>query len=190
MNNKIIFLRHALTKFDPNKPANKWILRDEGIEQISQLCDYKIFFDVDIIISSTEKKAIQTAHYITKNVEKKIITNSALNELNRGEKAIETAEEYRQCVKAIFNDLHIGGWETAENALKRFRDEIAKIDQEHTEKTILIVSHGIILSLYFGFLLTIDSSNLFERWEQFKFCTWGIVENNKVTKDIINNMII
>jgi len=190
MNNKFIFLRHASTKFNPNKPAYKWILKDEGIEQVSKLCDDNIFFEVDIIISSTEKKAIQTAHYIAKNQEKKIVTNSALNEFNRGEKAIETAEEYRQCVKSIFNDIHIDGWETAENALKRFRDEIAKIDQEHTEKIILIVSHGIILSLYFGFLLTIDSSNLFERWEQFKFCTWGIVENNKVTKDIINNIII
>ena len=185
MNNRFIFLRHALTKFDPKKPANKWILRDEGIEQISKLCDDKIFFDVDIIISSTEKKAIQTAHYIAKNVEKKIITNSALNELNKGERVIETAEEHRQCVKAIFNDIHVGGWETAENVLKRFRIEIAKIDQEHTEKTILIVSHGIILTLYFGYLLTIENLKLFERWEKFKFCTWGIVEDNNVIKDII-----
>ena len=186
MNNRFIFLRHASTKFDPNKPSHKWILRDEGIEQASQLCDNEIFFDVDIIISSTEKKAIQTAHYIAKNVEKKIVTNSALNELNRGERVIESAEEYRQCVKAIFNDIHIGGWETAENALKRFRDEIARIDQEHTEKIILIVSHGIILTLYFGYLLALENCNLFERWEQFKFCTWGIVEYNSVTKDIIS----
>jgi broad specificity phosphatase PhoE len=73
MNNKFIFLRHALTKIDPKKPAYKWILRDEGIEQVSQLCDNKIFLDVDVILSSTEKKAIQTAHYIAKSIEKRLL---------------------------------------------------------------------------------------------------------------------
>jgi len=131
----------------------------------------KITHDVDIIISSTEKKAIQTAFYLTKKTEKEIITISAFNELNRGEKVIETVEEYRRCVKAIFNEAHVSGWETAETALKRFRIEIVKIDQEYTEKTILIVSHGIILTLYFGYLLALEICNLFERWEQFKFCT-------------------
>ncbi len=71
MKNKFIFLRHALTKIDLKKPAHKWILRDEGIEQVSQICDNEIFLDVDVILSSTEKKAIQTAHHIAKNVEKK-----------------------------------------------------------------------------------------------------------------------
>ena len=185
MNNNIIFLRHATTKFDPKKPAHKWILKDEGIEQIRKLCDDEIFHDVDIIISSDENKAIQTAYYIARKTEKEIITNSALNELNRGEMVIETDREYRDCVRAIFSEIHVGGWESAENALKRFRSEITKIDQKYTDKIILIVSHGIILSLYFGHLQSIEKSKFFERWEQFEFCSWGIVEDNKVTKDLI-----
>ena len=70
MNNNIIFLRHATTKFDPKKPAHKWILKDEGIEQIRKLCDDEIFHDVDIIIASDENKAIQTAYYIARKTEK------------------------------------------------------------------------------------------------------------------------
>ncbi len=35
-----------------------------------------------------------------------------------------------------------------------------------------------MLTLYFGYLLALENCNLFERWEQFKFCTWGIVEDN------------
>ncbi len=185
MNNKFIFLRHALTKFDPKKPAHKWILGDEGIEQISKICDDEILQNVDLIISSTEKKAIQTAFYIAKKTEKEIVTNPALNELDRGEKVIETTKEYRHYVKAIFSQIHVGGWESTEAALRRIKNEIIKINKENTEKTILIVSHGIILSLYFGYLLTIENTKLFERWEQFKFYSWGIVEENKVTKDII-----
>ena len=64
MNNTFIFFRHAPTKIDPSKPANKWILSEEGFKEIKESLQSSEFDDVDVIISSAEKKAIQTAYFL------------------------------------------------------------------------------------------------------------------------------
>lgn len=66
MDNTLYILRHAATKLDSSKPVSKWVLSEEGKQQAEKLAKSGVFNDVDIIISSAEEKAHQTAKPIAK----------------------------------------------------------------------------------------------------------------------------
>ena len=104
MNNKFIFLRHALTKIDPSKPADQWELSEEGIKGIKEIVNTGVFDDIDLIVSSAEKKAIQTGTFIAERLGKEIIIDANFNELNRGFSYQASKEEYEKKVKkALLN---------------------------------------------------------------------------------------
>ena len=187
MSNIYTFLRHASTQMDENKPVDKWILTEEGRKEIQDIVGTGIFDDIDIIISSSEKKAIQTAYYLSERIGKDVHLNPDLRELHRGGEYIETKEEYETRVWRCFNNPSdcSFGWETIEKCLERIQRAITRFDDRYTDKKIFIVSHGIILTAYFGELLDLPKEEMFERWKKLQFCAWGKVENNKVIKDIV-----
>ncbi len=188
MNNSISFLRHAKTIIDQNTPVDNWEISNNGKEKMSKITSSGIFDDIDIIISSEEKKAIQTAAFIAERLEKKIITYSDFNELRREGGYIAGKSEYEKQVRLIFEEgcSEIKKWETAGSALNRIKRATDLIDKKYTNMKILVVSHGIILSLYFGYLLDVKKEEYFERWRRMEFCGWGIIKNKKVIKDIVN----
>lgn len=187
MNNTFVFFRHALTKIDHTKPAEQWILTEEGMLSAKKILTSREFDDIDVIYTSTEKKAIQTAYFLSKKLEKEITADSRLNELNRGHDFKDSQKEYEETVSKVFLQMNtrVGGWESAYNALTRFQKAIEEIDMKYNNKKILVVSHGIVLNLYFVKILDIPISKLFSRWKSTLFCDWGIVKEGEVIKDIV-----
>ena len=186
MNNTFYLLRHAATKLDRNKAASKWLLSEEGKRQAEKLAKSGVFNDVDIIISSAEKKAYQTAKPIADRLNKDIIRIPELNELDRDAGGFLEKGEFDKTVNFAMThlDRSVHDWETTAHALERFSKAIDKIDSEHEKKKILIVSHGCVINLYFAKLLgELDEVN--DRWKKTTFCSWGIVENGGVVKDIV-----
>ncbi|NHK31078.1 MAG: histidine phosphatase family protein [Asgard group archaeon] len=86
--------------------------------------------------------------------------------------------------KAVKNrDQSYDNWETAQYALTRFSNGISKINAECHNKIILIVSHGIVLNLYFAnFKSKINQTYKF--WLTVDFCDYGIIQNEVIIKDI------
>ena len=185
MNNTLIFLRRAETKKKKNIPVSKWVLTEEGKQKSEDLVKTGIFDDVDIIISSKEVKAYQTAKPFAKKLNKRIIQIKELSELNRDKGKTMTKEYYDKMKVKIFEDLDYTdfGWETSNHALNRFKKAVKKIDKKYENKKILIVAHGTVMTLYFAFLQN-KLNDLFSRWKGLDFCGYGIVKNNKVVKDI------
>ncbi len=186
MNNSFFFLRHALTIIDQDSPVVKWEIAKSGKEKMSKIASSGIFDDIDIIISSKEKKAIQTAAFVAERLGKKIDTYSDFNELGREGGYIEGKGEYEKQVRLILVEgcSEIKEWETAKSALNRIMKATDLIDNQHSNRKILVVSHGIILSLYFGYILNLRKEEYFDRWKRMEFCGWGIIKNKKVIKDI------
>jgi 2,3-bisphosphoglycerate-dependent phosphoglycerate mutase len=186
MNNTLIFLRHAKTIQDKTKPSSQWRLAETGKKTAKELATSGIFDDVDIVISSNEKKAYQTAKPFADRISKRIIKISELGELNRDKGGLLTQENYKRTMVKIFkkSDFEVYKWETSRHALRRFKHAIEKIDKQYHNKKILIVTHGIVMSLYFADIQNIRD-NIFMRWESLAFCAWGIVKNGKVIKDVI-----
>ena len=188
MNNSIVFLRHAETVVDQKIPVDKWAISEKGKEKTREIVNSGCFDDIEIVFASEEMKAIQTASFVSERLGKKIITDSDFNELRREGGYISSKDLYENQVKKLFEEgsSEIEEWEEARSALRRIMRAIDHIDNEYTNMKILVVSHGIILSLYFNHILGITKDKHFNRWKKMEFCGWGIVENKKVIKDIIN----
>ena len=188
MNNSIYFLRHAKTIVDQNIPIDKWIISEKGKEKTREIVNSGCFDDIEIVIASEEMKAIQTANFVSERLGKKLITSSDFNELRRFGGYIEGQQEYEKQVKMIFEKGHskIKEWEIAKSALTRIKAGVEQLDKKYSNKKILVVSHGIILSLFFGYLLGISKKEYFQRWKRMKFCGWGVIRNKKIIKDIIS----
>jgi len=187
MDNTFYFLRHAETKPDRNMPASKWVLSEEGMRAAEQLAESDIFNNVDIIISSVEEKAYQTAAPIAERLGKDIIRIWELNELDRDAGGFLEKEEFDRTVNFAMTNLDksLNGWETGEHALERFSKVVDKIEAEYENKKILIVAHGCVINLYFAKLIgKLDEVN--DRWKKTSFCSWGAVKDGKVIKDIVD----
>jgi 2,3-bisphosphoglycerate-dependent phosphoglycerate mutase len=186
MNNDIIFLRHAATKKDKDISVSQWTLTDEGKKEVQELTDSGIFDDVDIIISSTEKKAYLTVEPLAKKLSKEITPIKELSEINRDSGKIMPKEEYDQMKVKIFEDFDYTnyGWETVNSALNRFKKAVEDIDQKYDGKKIIIASHGTVMTTYFSYLQN-ELDNVFKRWKSLGFLDYGIIKNGKVIKDII-----
>ena len=150
------------------------------------------FNDVDLIISSTEPKAYQTADMIALRQKQTVFRNPLFDELNRDGGFYLTSSQYKIAVQTVLQDYsyRVDGWETSASALSRFKRGINEVIAEHDAKRVLIISHGIVLTLYFSESLGNKDNMLVQelnlvRWDTLEYCSWGVVQDNIVIKDII-----
>lgn len=182
---KIIFLRHAETEKDPNLNAALWGLSENGIKQAEEIVNLPIMNDVDVIYVSEEKKTALTVKPLAKKLEKEMISLSFFDEVKRGDTFLTKEEFEVEKVKQLQSlDYHAFGGESGKEALARFKQGVEQVMKENIGKTILIVTHGTILNIYFADLLN-AYGKLAERWQKTNFCSYGILENKIVIKDVV-----
>lgn len=183
---KVIFLRHADTEKDPCMNASLWKLSKEGGIQSISLLDNPDMKYVDLIYTSEEQKTYLTIEPVALSLKKNVISSSSFNEVKRGDKFL-SKDEFEEEKKKQLTDLsyHAFDGESCEEALARFKNGVVNIMKDNEGKTVLIVTHGTVLNLYFASLLGVSTEELNNRWKNTDFCAYGITINNIVIKDII-----
>lgn len=186
LTNSLYFLRHAETKVDLSTPARDWPITVEGTELTRELANSEAFSSIDGIIHSSEGKARQTAEAFAEGLDVQIYQLSGFDELRREHEGKLTEEEYRDRVRRTLSNLEdrVPGWESGASALKRFEGATRKVDIMFHRKNVLIVSHGLVLTLYFSKLKGFEAI-AFERWSQLQFLAWGLVRDGRVLVDIV-----
>lgn len=184
MKTKIIFLRHAHTQKDSSQNAKAWVLSDEGEKQAEEFATNEIAQSIDVIYSSDEEKSVLTATSVATKLGKTITRVPGFNEVKRGDTYLSDEEFETEKQKQLEDWNHQAqGGETGNEAGARFEKSLEEVVNKHQGETLLIVSHGTILNLYFAKITeTIDE--IFSRWKATGFCSYGIVEDTDVVKDI------
>ena len=191
MKTRIIFLRHADTQKDPNLASKDWMLSDVGIVQAELLSKEpefsKVFGSVSKVYVSSEAKTLLTVQPLLSRLGLEAEIISDFDEVRRGDKFLSKEDFELEKKKQLLElDYQAFGGESAQDALKRFLNKLLEVDSLHVGKTILVVSHGTILNLYFAKLLGVSSEDLCERWTRTGFGVYGIVEDGVVVKDIVD----
>ncbi len=186
MNNTFYMLRHGETQFTREKTAHEWSLSPNGISKVREVAETGCFDDIDIIVSSMEEKALQTAMLIANRVQKEISVNFDLGEHDRRNSGFLEQSEFNETIQFAFNNMDQSKrrWETTKDALERFTKAITEIDSKHEDKNILVVSHGTVLSLYFANQMGV-MEEVYDRWKNIDYCNWGIVQGRQIMKDIV-----
>ncbi|MHA1531297.1 MAG: histidine phosphatase family protein [Candidatus Heimdallarchaeota archaeon] len=186
VNNEFLLLRHAKTMITNKVPVSKWNLSKEGYKAAEELTFVKEFKDLDMIISSSEKKAYLTVKPLALRDSKLVTQFSDFNELDRDSGGfLRSTEDYNLVVKRSMHELDksFNNWEKASHALSRFSKKISELDEVFENKKILVSSHGIIINLYFAKVFN-QLDVVYNRWKKTTFCDFGIIKNGLIVKDI------
>jgi broad specificity phosphatase PhoE len=168
------------------KPARDWHITKDGALLAKELAKSEKFSEINGIIHSSEGKAKQTAEAFAEGLNVQMYQLSGLDELARNHEGKLNDEEYRERIHSVLRDPEssVPGWESGVSALKRFEDAVRKVDIMFHRKNVLIVTHGIVLTLYFCKLKNLQSI-AYERWKQLKFLAWGLVREGRALVDIV-----
>jgi broad specificity phosphatase PhoE len=186
VSNSIYLLRHAEPKIDRRKAARNWNLTKAGILNSTDLAKSHVFSKIEEILHSSENKAKQTADCIANEIGVDTHELDEFDELKRNHRGFLSKEEYTARVRDILVNWEqsVLDWESGENALSRVIDGIRRTNIMFHNKNILVISHGLVLTLYFSFLTNFQKI-AYERWLQLEFLSWGLVRDDRVLIDIV-----
>lgn len=141
---KLIYITHPSVKLDKDKLPHQWGLSEKGFEQAKILIEIPFWQEVDVIYSSTEPKATQVAQLASEKYHLPWFQEKDLGEADRTATPFLPLEEYMTEVqKAYLNpDVHVRGWESHHQVMKRNAIALEKIKKDNPGNTIVIVGHG------------------------------------------------
>ena len=137
---KIIYFVHGTTTDNLNKKSTGWLdgeLSPLGIEQSINLKNQINLSEIDLVISSDLKRAVDSANYTFKGI-KEIIYDERLRECNYGDLNGSDSE-------LVIDEDHINkpfpNGESLKDVEKRIRDFCNYLLEKYDGKTIAIVAH-------------------------------------------------
>jgi probable phosphoglycerate mutase len=155
---KIILVRHGET--EENKQgivmggAVHGTLSELGKEQAKKLANRLKDEKIDVIISSDLDRAIKTAEEIAKfHPNAKVEIKEELRERDFGEYQGKKKQDIENWEEKILSLNHHESMETFEELSKRINKLIKYLEKNYPKKTIVLVGHGLINSVFINLLL-------------------------------------
>jgi len=151
---QLILVKHSLPEVVEDIPAREWGLSEKGRGLAELLADRLRQYRPEVIISSTELKAKQTAEIIGTELGLAFQVGGGLHEHDRSRSPFYPKDEFQALVREFFDksDELVFGEETANQALARFRDSMNAILRTHADKKLVVVAHGTVISLFVSWL--------------------------------------
>ncbi|MBU0459488.1 MAG: histidine phosphatase family protein [Nanoarchaeota archaeon] len=165
---KLILIRHGETEENEAGIHQGWLpgkLTEKGIYQAKKLAERLKNIPINIVYTSNLQRCLDTTKEITKlKPNLKVITEKLIRERNKGEWNGKHKDEidWNTIPGEKFNQKPPGG-ESLQEALERMKKFHQNLLKKHQNDTVLVVSHGGVLSLYRSFLLNQDIENCFQQ---------------------------
>lgn len=163
---RLILIKHAMPDVVPGKPASTWLLSDDGKRACRPLAERLRIHTPEFIVTSTEPKANETGLRVSSILGIPFESAPDLHEHRRDTVPYhDSAEEWHASIARFFNqpDDVVLGEESAAQAGDRFAGAIEQVVQRHPERTVAIVSHGTVISLYVARIAGVDPFPLWQR---------------------------
>ena len=150
MKKYLILVKHSLPKIVENQPANEWVLSDEGRVLAKKLAVQLNRFQPELVISSVEPKAKQTAEIIAAEHGLELQFVEGLHEHDRSKVGYLHRDQFQAAVREFFKEPGrlIFGSETADGCHARFQRAVQSIMDQNLDTTVVIVAHGTVISLF------------------------------------------
>jgi broad specificity phosphatase PhoE len=159
MTTRIRYLTHPQVQIDPAIPVPSWGLNAVGRTRTETLVKAGRLSGTTQIISSGERKAIETAEIITRGLNVTVEVRMAMHENDRSATGFLPTAEFETVADQFFAQptVSIRGWERAIDAQSRIVHEVEHVLARNREGDILFVGHGavgtLLLCHYSGFAI-------------------------------------
>ena len=184
MTKYLILVKHSMPEMEQDRPANTWKLSEEGQRRAQRLAEHLKEYGAEAIVSSAEPKAKQTADIIARHLQLNVQILLDLHEHDRTNVSYLPHDAFQASMRAFFQkpDELVFGRETAEQAYTRFNRAVHSILNEHRNKTVVIVTHGTVISL---FVSRLTGSSGLELWNMLglpSFVALDLGSNHVIVK--------
>ena len=162
----IVLIRHSISEPEATVPANQWRLSHRGRGLCEELAKNMEKYDLDLLVSSIEAKAIETANLTAGYLS--IPTEIALG-IHEHERSnlgfLPSPDHFQARVAAFFEqpDEVVFGSESAVQARIRFAAAIEALIDTYAEESFGVVTHGTVMSLYLAEMLGSTPYDLWRR---------------------------
>ena len=180
--NNLILVKHSLPEIVSTVPAKEWRLSQSGQMRCMALAEKLEPFLPDVIISSTEPKAIETAQIVAKKFNKPFSTVDGLQEHDRTGVDLLEKEQFESKVKEFFDrpESLVFGRETASQSLARFSEALFSIEVEHPDKNIVIIAHGTVITLFVDKFNTVEAFSFWRKLDLPAFVVLSLPQHKLV----------
>jgi broad specificity phosphatase PhoE len=158
----LLLVRHSAPELDPAVQSQEWGLSEEGRRRCGPLAERVAAYRPEVIVSSPEPKARETAELIAAPLRLQVEFRDGLRETARRTVGWLTRQQLEREVKALFDrpDQIVFGEESASAALDRFESALDGLPER-----AVVVTHGTVLSLYVAAKTGRDA---FELWRSLE----------------------
>ncbi len=147
---QLLLVKHALPEIVSDVPSNQWHLSEPGRARCNALADKLAAYNPDVIVSSVEPKAAETARIVAHRLDKPFEMIQGLHEHERSSVGFLGTAQFETALARFFEKQHelVLGSETADEARERFARAVAGVIEKYRNKSVAIVSHGTVISLF------------------------------------------
>jgi broad specificity phosphatase PhoE len=147
----IRYLTHPQVKIEPAVPVPSWGLSDVGRMRTEALANAGWLSKTTQIVSSGERKAIETAAIIAGQLKVTVEVRDAMHENDRSATGFLAPDEFESVADQFFAHplVSIRGWERAIDAQLRIVREVERVLARNRSGDVLFVGHGAVGTLLF-----------------------------------------
>lgn len=186
----LILVKHSLPEIIPARPANEWHLSEAGRLRCQLLGEHLASYLPNVIVSSLEPKAVETAHIVAARLNLPFETAPDLHEHDRSNVPHLNAEQFRIAAARLFDepDRIAFGSESAVEAQRRFARAVSHVTAQRAGHNVAIISHGTVISLFVARHNAIDARELWQRLDlpSFVILSTPNMKMLKVVESVVN----
>lgn len=151
MTNVVRYLTHPQVTIDPSIPVPDWGLSQMGRARTESVTATGQLSGTRQVISSGERKAIETAEIIAAKLGIDVEVREAMHENDRSATGFLVPDEFEATANQFFGQPHVSirGWERAVDAQLRIVDEVEHVLARGTPGDVLFVGHGGVGTLLY-----------------------------------------
>lgn len=171
---ELILIKHSLPEIVPEFPSKEWHLSEIGKARCEALARELARYSPDVLISSAEPKAVETAQRVASQINQPFSIFEDLHENDRTGLGFLEQEQLEATIKRFFAqpDELVIGTETARQTLARFSKAVGSIEEKHPNKNIAIVAHGTVITLFIEQFNVLDA---FSFWKKLGLPSFAVL---------------
>ncbi len=175
MKKYLILVKHSLPEIQEELPAREWKLSEEGRIRAGRLAERLIEYQPEVVVSSIEPKATETAEILADKLKVEFHIVDGLHEHDRHTTPYLSKADFEHSVQAFFANPEtlVFGSESAEEAYQRFAQAVYSVLESLKEETVVIVTHGTVISLLVSRLTGLSSLSL---WKELGLPSFIVID--------------
>lgn len=170
---RLLLVRHAVPVVDPSAPSENWVLSPDGEAAARELGRSLARSVPARIYHSAETKAVRTALLVAEECGVPAEVEEELREVG-GRAWAGTPDQYRALAGRYLAGEALDGWEERARAQRRIVGAVRGLVKPGQEP--MIVSHGLVLTLFLAWLLDVDADTLVSNWQAMRFPDLCVVD--------------